>query len=53
MTYVRLEDGRPGVDDSAKVIAAVAEVLGVDVARVEAAVRRSRSDQAASASFGG
>ena len=53
MTYVRLEDGRPGVDDSAKVIAAVAEVLGVDVARVEAAVRRSRSDHAALASFGG
>jgi DNA-binding XRE family transcriptional regulator len=52
MTYVRLEDGRPGVDDSAKVIAAVAEVLGVDVARVEAAVRRSRSDHAAMASFG-
>jgi DNA-binding XRE family transcriptional regulator len=53
MTYVRLEDGRPGVSHSAKVMAAVAEVLGVDVARVEAAVRRSRSDQAASASFGG
>jgi transcriptional regulator with XRE-family HTH domain len=52
MTYVRLEDGRPGVDHSAKVIAAVAEALGVDVARVEAAVRRSRSDHAAMASFG-
>src|SRR3954464_10426345 len=30
MTYVRLEDGRPGVDPSAKVIAANAEVLGAD-----------------------
>ena len=29
------------------------EVLGVDVPRVEAAVRRSRSDHAALASFGG
>ncbi|SOC48610.1 Helix-turn-helix domain-containing protein [Blastococcus aggregatus] len=53
MTYVRLEDGRPGVDHSAKVITAVAEVLGVDVARVKAAIRRSRSDHAALASFGG
>ena len=53
MTYVRLEDGRPGVDNSVEVIAAVAKVLGVDVARVEAAVRRSRSDHAAFASFGG
>lgn len=53
MTYVRLEDGRPGVDDSSTVIAAVAEVLGIEVARVEAAVRRSRSDHATMASFGG
>ena len=53
MTYVRLEDGRTGVVPSAEVIAAVAEVLGVSVPRVEAAVRRSRSDHAASASFGG
>ncbi|WP_100500241.1 helix-turn-helix transcriptional regulator [Geodermatophilus chilensis] len=52
MTYVRLEDGRPGADPSARVIAAIAEVLGVDVPRVEAAVRRSRSDHAALASFG-
>ena len=52
MTYVRLEDGHPGVDHSTRVIAAVAETLGVDVARVEAAVRRSRSDHAAMASFG-
>ena len=51
MTYVRLEDGRPGADPPARVIAAIAEVLGVDVARVEAAVRRSRSDHAALASF--
>ncbi len=47
MTYVRLEDGRPGVDPSARLFTAVAEVLGVDVARVDAAVRRSRSDHAA------
>lgn len=47
MTYVRLEDGRPGADPSAVVIAAVADVLGVEVARVEAAVRRSRNDHAA------
>jgi transcriptional regulator with XRE-family HTH domain len=53
MTYVRLEDGRPGADPSAKVIAAIADVLGVDGSRVEAAVRRSRSDHAALATFGG
>ena len=51
MTYVRLEDGRPGADPSAVVVAAVAVVLGVDIARVEAAVSRSRSDHAALASF--
>ena len=51
MTYVRLEDGRPGADPSAKVIAAISEVLGVDIARVEAAVRRSRRDHAAMATF--
>jgi hypothetical protein len=53
MTFVRLEDGRPGADPSVKVIAAIAEALGVDVPRVEAAVRRSRRDHAALASFGG
>jgi DNA-binding XRE family transcriptional regulator len=53
MTYVRLEDGRPGADPSATLIAAVAEVLGVDVARVDAAVRRSRSNHAALAPSGG
>ncbi|MFL6094443.1 MAG: helix-turn-helix domain-containing protein [Blastococcus sp.] len=53
MTYVRLEDGRPGADPSVKVIAAIADVLGVDGSRVEAAVRRSRSDHAALATFGG
>ncbi len=52
MTFVRLEDGRPGTDPSVRVITAIAEVLGVDVPRVEAAVRRSRSDHAALASFG-
>ena len=46
MTYVRLEDGRPGADPAADVVQAVAGVLGVDVPRVEAAIRRSRSDQA-------
>ena len=53
MTYVRLEDGRTGALPSAEVIGAVADVLGVDVPRVEAAVRRSRCDHAALASFGG
>ena len=53
MTYVRLEDGRPGADPSVRVIAAIAELLGVEVQRVEAALRRSRSDHAALASFGG
>ena len=52
MTYVRLEDGRPGVDPSGPVVTAIAQILGVDVDRVEAAVRRSRSDQAALASSG-
>ena len=52
MTYVRLEDGRTGAVPSAEVIGAVADVLGVDVPRVEAAVRRSRRDHAALASFG-
>ncbi len=52
MTYVRLEDGRPGADPPVRLITAIAEALGVDVPRVEAAVRRSRSDHAALASFG-
>jgi DNA-binding XRE family transcriptional regulator len=53
MTYVRLEDGRPGADPSSKVIAAISHVLGVDIPRVEAAVRRSRRDHAAMATFQG
>src|SRR4051794_23565219 len=53
MTFVRLEDGRPGADPSVKVIAAIAEALGVDVPCVEAAVRRSRRDHSALTSFGG
>ncbi len=53
MTYVRLEDGRPGGDPSAKVIAAISGVLGVDIPRLEAAVRRSRRDHAAIATFQG
>jgi transcriptional regulator with XRE-family HTH domain len=52
MTYVRLEDGRPGPEPSAVVVAAVADVLGVDVIRVKSAIRRSRSDHAALAPFG-
>ncbi len=52
MTYVRLEDGRPGADPPLRLITAIAKVLSVDVPRVEAAVRRSRSDHAALASFG-
>ena len=53
MTYVRLEDGRPGAGPSVRVIAVIAEVLGVDVPRVGAAVRRSRSDHAAIATYQG
>ena len=53
VTYVRLEDGHPGVDPSDRLVVAVAEVLGVDVARVDAAVRRSRSDHAALTPSGG
>ncbi|WP_116451483.1 helix-turn-helix domain-containing protein [Blastococcus litoris] len=53
MTYVRLEDGRPGADPSAKVIAAISQALGVDISRVKAAVRRSRSDHAAIAAYQG
>lgn len=53
MTYVRLEDGRPGADPSVRVLSAIAEILAVDVPRVQAAVRRCRSDHAALASFGG
>ncbi len=46
MTYVRLEDGRPGADPTASVVQAVAEVLGMDAPRVEAAIHRSRRDHA-------
>lgn len=52
MTYVRLEDGRPGTELTADLVHAVAGLLRVDVARVEAAIRRSRIDHAASASSG-
>src|SRR4051795_6837289 len=51
MTYVRLEDGRPGADPAPRVISAISQVLGVDIPRVEAAVRRSRRDHAAVATF--
>ena len=53
MTYVRLEDGRPGADPSDRVIAAISQALGVDISRVKAAVRRSRSDHAAMAAYQG
>ena len=53
MTYVRLEDGRPGADPSAQVIGAISRVLGVEIPRVDAAVRRSRRDHAATATFQG
>lgn len=53
MTYVRLEDGRTGANPSAAVLSAVARLLRVDVPRVEAAIRRSRSDHTASASSRG
>jgi transcriptional regulator with XRE-family HTH domain len=46
MTYVRLEDGRPGTEPTADVVHAIAGVLGVDLNRVQAAIRRSRSDHA-------
>ena len=52
MTFVRLEDGRPGADPSTRLLTAIAEVLGVDARRVDAAVRRSRRDHVAVASFG-
>jgi DNA-binding XRE family transcriptional regulator len=51
MTYVRLEDGRPGADPSSDVISAISQVFDVDIPRVEAAVRRSRRDHAAMATF--
>ncbi|MGY1688438.1 helix-turn-helix domain-containing protein [Geodermatophilus sp. SYSU D00867] len=53
MTYVRLEDGRPGTEPTADLIRAVAEVLRVDTAQVHAAIQRSRSDHASLASSGG
>ena len=44
MTYVRLEDGRPGSDPSPAVVTAIAGLLAVEEPRVEAAIRRSRRD---------
>lgn len=49
MTYVRLEDGRPGPDPSSTVVLAIAGLLAVDVPRVEAAIQRSRRDHGAEA----
>jgi hypothetical protein len=53
MTYVRLEDGRPGADPSTQIVATIADVLGTDPTQVEAAaIRRARTDHAALASPG-
>ena len=49
MTYVRLEDGRPGPDPSSTVVTAIAGLLAVEEPRVEAAIRRSRRDHGAEA----
>lgn len=51
MTYARLEDGRHGADPAEGVIAAIAALLGVDEARVRSAIRRSRSEHAAEATY--
>jgi hypothetical protein len=51
MTYVRLEDGRPGSEPTDTVIAAIAATLRTDEAVVQLAIRRSRSDHAAEATF--
>ena len=53
MTYVRLEDGRPGTEPTADAVHAVAGLLGVDESRVQAAIRRARRDHAPLASTGG
>jgi hypothetical protein len=49
MTYVRLEDGRPGPEPTATVIAAIAAILRTDEVLIQSAIRRSRSDHAAEA----
>ncbi len=49
MTYVRLEDGRPGPEPTATVIAAITAILRSDEALIQSAIRRSRSDHAAEA----
>lgn len=51
MTYMRLEDGRTGADPAEQVLAAIAALLGVDAVVVASAVRRSRTDHAAAASY--
>lgn len=51
MTYVRLEDGRPGSEPTDKVIASIATVLRIDEGLVQSAIRRSRSDHAAETAF--
>src|SRR4051794_132565 len=51
MAYVRLEDGRTATDPPGDVVAAIAELLGVQPPQVEAGIRRSRKDHAAEAAF--
>ena len=53
MTYVRLEDGRPGPGPSGAAVSAIAGRLGLEDARVEAAIRRTRRDHAADPAFTG
>jgi DNA-binding XRE family transcriptional regulator len=53
MTYVRLEDGRPGTEPTTDVVEAVAGLLQVDANQVRAAIHRSRSDHAPSSPFNG
>lgn len=52
MTYVRLEDGRPGPEPTERVVAAIAAVLRTDESSVQSAIRRSRSNHAAETSSG-
>ena len=45
MTYQRIEDARPGVDISESVIAVIGDLLTIDRASVDAAVRRTVKDR--------
>jgi len=44
MTYVRLEDGRSGLQPQAEVVSTLSVLLRVDEQLVRAAIRRSRRD---------